>query len=264
MKTILPLAALFSAAIFFASCGGDKTNEENVKQDSTQTAVTFDPALEKILPLFEEVKAFPYKTDTVILHHAEGDSLVTAQVKILATNWFKHALTDAAAVHLADFYMIDSVRAKGKYSQWTETLDIGMTKFANAHALHKIQLDEKTWILTWKLTTSSFEACPYFSGTDIYATLVYEGKVTESFVLGEEMGAGDPPVSMSGWLTSELTADGKITLHGFEENDDMDADFSTQVKTEYWFEIKNGKFNLVKEEKGKEVQVPHPAEETEE
>ena len=75
------------------------------------------------------------------------------------------------------------------------------------------------------------------------------------------MGAGDPPSAMNRRLTSELTADGKITLKEFEESDDMDAEFSTQVNNEYWFEIKDGKFVSVKENKGKEVEVKHPAEE---
>jgi len=262
VKTILPIAALLSAALFSASCGGDKKNEENVKQDSTQTAVVFDPAVEKILPLFKEAEGFPYKVDTSLLNHVEGDSLVGEQVKTLAVNWPDYVLLGGTEGELKDFYTIDSKKAKGAYSKWAEGLDIGMTKFANAYALHKIKLDEKTWVLTWALSASSYEACPYFSGTHVYATLVYEGKPTQTYILGEVESAGDPPVSMNRNLTSEFTADGKIALHEFEESDDMDAEFSTQVKNKYWFEIKDGKFVQVKEEKGKEVNVPHPAEVT--
>lgn len=252
-------AVLVTGTFFFVSCGGNKTDEEKVKTDSTQT--TMDPALEKVLPHFAEA-TFPYQTDTTVLAHIpEKDSLVSAEVRLLSTSWMQHQLTDGVGGELSDFYTIDSVRCKGLYSKWADTLDIGMTKFSNVYPLHKLKLNDKTWILTWALRSASYEACPYFSFTNVYATLVYEGKVAQSFILGEVMGAGDPPSAMNRRLTSELTADGKITLKEFEESDDMDAEFSTQVNNEYWFEIKDGKYVSVKENKGKEVEVKHPAEE---
>lgn len=262
LKSLFSGTAVLGLFFTFTSCGGGEKTEEVPKTDSTATA-TIDPEIEKMLPLFQEVKEFPYKTDTAFLNHFEAgkDSLVTAQVKLLGGNWFKHALTDGINGQLIDFYMIDSIKAKGAYTEWCESLDIGMTKFANAYPLHKMQLNEKTWILTWVVETASYEACPYFSGTNVYATLIYEGKPAQSFIIGENMGAGDPPSAMSRNLTSEITTDGKIALHAFEESDDMDAEFSTQVRNEYWFEIKDGQFVSVKEEKGKETEVPHPASE---
>lgn len=261
MRKLMFSGTLVLAMCFtFTSCGGGEKTEEASKTESNQASV--DPDVEKLLSLFKEAGG-PYKTDTVFLNHFEPgkDSLVGAQVKLLAGSWIKHELTEGIEDELADFYTIDSVKAKGTYAQWCEGLDLGMTKFANAYPLHKIKLNEKTTILTWLMKRSSYEACPYFSYTNVYATLIHDGKPAQSFMIGEVMGAGDPPVSSNRHLTSEITADGKITLNQFVEYDNMDETFSTQTRNQFWFEIKDGQFVSVKEEKGREVEVPRPADE---
>lgn len=244
--------ALLAVTFLFVSCGGEKTNEENVKQDPVKTALVMDPAIEKMLGMFSEAKPFPVLTDTVLMNNLPGDTLTGEQVKQLQSEWLKHDLVMGVDYDLNGFYTIDSAKAKGAYAKWCEGLDIGMMKFATAHPLNQIKLDDKTVLLTWALETSSYEACPYFSGTAIYATLIYEGKPSHNFILGEQYGAGDPPSGMTRVRTSELTADGKLHIMETEESSDMDEEVTTTQENEYWFEIKDGKFVFVKDKKGKE------------
>jgi hypothetical protein len=59
-------------------------------------------------------------------------------------------------------------------------------------------------------------------------------------------------VGMERTATAKIENDGKLFLHVEEIHDeDMDAPKVEFSKEEYWFELKNGLFSMVKEEKQK-------------
>lgn len=246
-----------SVLLLAAACGSNKSEDETSSTDSTviktDSLAGFSEELKAMLPKFKSSIETPYAIDSTFIAQVDQyDSLDSKDVTLLAAKWFEHSISSENSYDLETFYKIDSIKAAGKYAKYVEKLDIGMTKSSNVYAVNQIQLDDKTMILVWALQYASYEACPYSSGTSIYFTIVYEGKITESFVLGETMSAGDPPVGMTRDITGKFEKDGKFSLELTEVNWDGDEEVTTETITgHYKFEISEGKVKLISEKKDK-------------
>ena len=173
-------------AAIFCSCGNPA--QETQKTENIDSLILNNKLLEKSVGLFKET-TLPFTVDTALLFKIEkGDSLGGFEVSTLAANCFKHDLVSGLDYDLKTFYHIDSLKESGKYAQYCDSLDIGMTKVSTAHALKETHLDANTLLLIWGLHTSSYEACPYSSTWSVYFTIVYKGDVKETFLLGEYFG----------------------------------------------------------------------------
>lgn len=245
------------AGSILTSCGNSGQDKEKETQDSSAVAVNMET--QKLMSLFKNPIALPFTVDSAFLAKEKfGDSLGTSELKLLAGNRFKHELMDPLEYELNDFYKIDSIKATGTYPQWCDKLDIGMTKYANAYAAGKIELDPNTTLLVWILKTESYEACPWSNSVAVYLTSVKNGVPVESCIAGESYGAGDAPVWMIRDIYSKLNTDGTMMMSWREENDDADGTESEVEERKYIFSIKDGKWQTVKEEKEKPYKVPHP------
>jgi hypothetical protein len=265
-KLILPLLI-----VLLSSCGGNENENKNtkgtvtdtslVKNDDTVVYYPLSDEVKQLVALFDSVHSFPYHFDTTLINGAnKKDSLGTSHIKLLAFKWNDHALNNDLDYTLKQFYSIDSVKAKGAYEEWCKTLDIGNTKFANAYAINRIYINPETFLLVWALSTSSYEACPYFSGTSIYVTPVFKGQLQPCMYVAESMSAGDPPVGMDRLVTGTVNAEGRFTLHVEETHDeDMDAPKVEFTMEDYWLNLKDGIFVLEKEEKQKPKMVKRKA-----
>ena len=152
---------------------------------------------------------------------------------------------------MPEFYKIDSIKATGHYAKWCETLDIGMTKFANAYAICKLKIDSNTLALVWATYISSYAACPSSTSYTIYFTLVYKGNKGEVFMLGEYTTWADAPASMERTLTGKLLVDGTFEMNANEIQRDEDDSLvaATVSKAQYNFAIQCGLIKLVNEKK---------------
>src|ERR1035437_9420392 len=208
-QKLFSAVCVFCAIIFLSACGN--ATKENTGAEKKDSLVINNKQLEKSIGLFKEA-TLPFMVDTALLFRLEkGDSLGEFEIKMLTANCFKHDLLSGLEYDLNTFYKIDSIKAAGKYKQYCDSLDIGMTKFSTAHALNEIQLDENTLILVWVLRTSSYEACPYSSTYAVYFTIVYRGNVGETFLLGEYVTWADAPVAMQRTVNGKLLTDGTLT-----------------------------------------------------
>jgi hypothetical protein len=258
---VLVLSSAFTVNL--SSCGGKK--EEGNKSDTAKTdgaaVYKMSPETEALAAKFPESNAFPFVADTVLAGRKMTDSLNTAEVKLLAAKWFSHDLVREAGYSLDEFYKIDSVKATGTYAKWCDELEIGNTKYSDVYPVNKLKLNNETWVLIWEHKSASYEACPYFSSTDFYFTIVYKGVIGESFRLAEFMSAGDPPVSTMRHVTGKLYQDGKVEINVDEVNDeDMDAPEVESVKQQYVFAIADGKVAMKMEKKDEPKMIKRPKE----
>lgn len=254
--------------LFATACGSKKSTDDNTPSDTSEVAVDsvkieITEEMQELLAKFKPLNEFPLVVDSAFIANAlENDSLKSKHIHQLAANWFDHDLCQQHMFDIDNFYTIDSIKDAGKYAKYVRDLDIGMTKNSMTYAVGQMNLDEKTILLVWALSYGSYEACPYSSGTSIYFSIVVDGVVKESFILGEDMGAGDPPVSMERRITSKLDKDGKLALEVWEESTDGDEEIITEIiKEHYKFEIKEGQIKLISEKKDKPKVITKKAEE---
>ena len=255
------------APFLFFNCGETKNNSVEIRTVTTLSANSIKPSalindsVQKLISLFKTNAGLPFSIDTAFINKANsGDSLGTREIILLSKNVFIHELSQGLSYDLEKFYHIDSLKAEKKYLEWIKHMEIGMTKFSNAYALKKIQLNENTLLLIWSLCSSSYEACPYSVESDIYFTAVYKNNITQSFLLGQTGTYGDPPVAMECTITGILNADGKFSLKLRRMNEDMDESFQEITKEEYEFIISDGEIKLINEKKHKAVKSKRPKE----
>jgi len=246
-------AILFTATgMILASCA------EPQKSEITPEIKAAGP-LDELSAHFKTQNELPFSVDTTLLFRIVNcDSLGTNEVRQLNKNWFQHDLLSysGTAYDVSTFYKIDSIKASGTYAAWADSLEPGNTKSSNAYAICKIEADSNTTLLIWALATMSYEACPYSSSQAVYFSLVYRDSVTQTFLLGEYVSAGDPPVSMQRTLSGKMNKDLTFELNVYEEGDeDMDQPEINITREHYEFAIKDGKIGLVKEKKEAPVAV---------
>lgn len=248
MKKIKLFVFIFSVGTiaFLTSCGN--STKENSSSEKKDTLFVLDSKLQKTATLFKSA-TLPFTVDTSFLFHLEkGDSLGTFDIQTLTQNIFKHSLTDGLDYDLKTFYKIDSIKAAGKYKQYCDSLDIGMTKISKAFALNEIQLDANTLILVWGLQTSSYEACPSSASWSAYFTIINKGNVGETFLLGEYSVFADAPVSAERTVSGKLLADGTFSITITQINDQDPDSARVEVSREQrFFAIKDGAIKTLSE-----------------
>lgn len=253
-------------AILFYNCSNKTSETSTTKSASSSDSIIIEdtfsihPEIKKILPLFTEISSLPLKIDSVFLHKINKfDSLTWQQIDVFATTFFKHQLNDGAKWDIQTHRMIDSLKQVGKYTDYVNNLDIGMTKYCKAFAINRIPIDTKTFLLIWAIQSSSYEACPYSAETACYMSVIYKGNCVASCLLGDELSAGDPPVSMFRLIESEILEGAKINMHLYEENDeDMDAPQIEITNEKYEFTIKDSILQLEKEDIQKPKKIKRP------
>lgn len=251
------LFALLVSAVVVTSCGnGSKPAGDSAAGHASDSlpAASLSTELAAVAAHFRTSDSWPYTTDSAKVDDITGlaDSLSASEVKQLAQHWTKHALTDPGEWDTKEFYKIDSLKDKKAYGKYTESLDIGMTKYANAYALNKLTPDPKTTILVWGLWTSSYEACPFSDDKSVYCTVIRDGQVGETFLLARQMSAGDAPVSMGERDYGQLDKEGKLLINSRVENDEGEGTIVIQ-KTAYTAQLTDGKLGAISETKEKPV-----------
>jgi hypothetical protein len=255
----ITLSFSFCLLLLFYGCTSNPPENQTRVKDST--LVNENIPVQKLITLFKNELTLPFAVDSGFLAKEKfGDSLGTGEVQLLTGNWFKHELVEPMEYEIKEFYKIDSIKVTGTYPSWSEKLDIGMTKYANAYAIGKIKLTDNVELLVWAFKMSSYEACPWSSETSVYFTIIKYSAMGESFILGETFGTGDAPVWMTRDIYGTLDAAGTLDLKYKQINDDADGTETEVEEGRYTFAVKDGSIQLMKQEKGKPYKVPHPKE----
>lgn len=256
------LAQWVLIAAVIAGCSNDGTNTtedtdqdtvpdeevvrlDNIEDDEAYPEWEHDEVFKMMIGYFGDAITFmPYPVDSAYIQSAtDKDSLPQEYVQALIHNLSKHELNGSIGWILKDYYLIDSLKRAGGISEYRQKLDIGQTQECSAHALNRAILNDSLEVFIWALSYSSYEACPYYAGTLVLGTFLLDGESQDCFLLGEYMGAGDPPAGMTRQITSLINGDDNIELHYYEEStDNMDDPRATQkTVTNYKLKLVDGK-----------------------
>ncbi|MGR3809359.1 hypothetical protein [Jiulongibacter sp. NS-SX5] len=124
-----------------------------------------------------------------------------------------------------EYLEIDSIKAYGQYENYLNQLDIGMLR--DALAIKIATLDDAKSLL-WAVWYSSYEACPYFHGVDVYLSSIDKDRPTKTIKVGSNFSAIDPPSAIYNPIYSIFSAD-KIQSFYLEKEYDLDASQSNPV-----------------------------------
>lgn len=238
MKFILPIGLFLSLYLF--SCGSssiDASVENNSEQpDTTKVDSVIEEVIEievdpnrnviDVEKLFSKAKTtfeLPLKIDSTFLekHAVTGEesryNLSSEEAKHLGFSFPNDAnLSSSESWQIRKFIQIDSFKQINKYEEYLAGLDIGQTKYAIANVFGKVKVNDITEILLWSTDYATYEACPYGYGTYIFGTIFTNFTATQTTILAQKSGGGDPPAWGDDYLESEIT-DSTIAIYRLEK-----------------------------------------------
>jgi hypothetical protein len=121
----------------------------------------------------------------------KGQILTNEEIELLA----KKNLKEEDFYYVGELIKLNKMKAKGTYKKYVESLDLAMLKDATARAIGYTESGDSA-VFIWCVQYSSYEACPYYAGTDFFISLIQNGKVIKTLRSGKYLSAGDPPSSM--------------------------------------------------------------------
>ncbi len=237
----LSLATIFILGFTIFSCSNStkEINEQN--QDSLETAtnekeeiievkIQYPERLEQIGDTLQKIN-LPLRLDSNFVskprRYRAIDNVTISELSINFTSKNEH---DNWLI--SEVLKINSLKQSKKYKNYVSKLDIGQMKDASAYILNQITFKD-TAVILWAINYSSYEACPFYAGSEFYASLIHQGKVLKSFKVAKYEGAGDAPVHCETFETAVLTPDHKFKLNRnskcFEEEELIDQAQSKEV-----------------------------------
>lgn len=256
------------AVMLLTSCGSEPKSESvatqavlEVPKDTAAMeviaeAIPVNPELEALVKLFTTKKELPFQLSAEEIDKTEGwptaqagtKALKTKEVSLLAASVKKNNLFMDVEYALKDFYTIDSVKTKGTYKDWAESLDLGQTQRSDVYALYKVETGPSSYVLFWMLDYATVEACPYSWAKTVFATAINKNKTGETIVFAEHSGGGDAPISFDRKIKGSLSQDLKLVLTLREELDEDEPKIEL-TEGNYELQLSDGKLTFTKEEK---------------
>jgi len=162
---------------------------------------------------------FPYllNQDAINKLKLSDNRLTQKEVKLLSQYLItKQGFSDIESRLDSYFYynqLIDSIGEEAYNNQ----IDLGMTQYFDAYLHDRVNLTKKKYLLIWSLDYGTYEACPFYAGQYVLATMCVDGKVSNTVFIGEDSGGGDPPYMSSVFAGSDVW-DTYIDVKLFEEH----------------------------------------------
>ena len=241
MKYLL-LPSLFLFVLF--SCG-DATSEstvsikvepsvtgkENIQKPQTSTD-TLPDMPEAISGRVNQTLNFPYllNQDGIDKLDLSDNELSTEEVELLSQYLIvKDGISNIGNLLNSYFsfnHLIDSIGEEA----YNDQIDLGMTQYFDAYLHYRVNLGEHKYYLIWSLDYGTYEACPYYEGQYVLATLCVNDKISNTVYIGEDSGGGDPPYMTSVFAGGDLW-DTYIEVKRFEEyTEDIDMPSSDEYE----------------------------------
>lgn len=163
-------------------------------------------------------------------------NLTYPEAKYLGFEFPDGDLVSGGSWRINTFINIDSMKSVGAYEDYLESLDLGQARYCIGQVIGNITINPQSQMLIWNLDYATYEACPYGYGTYVFGTIFTNGVGTNTCLLAEDSGGGDPPSWGEGYMQSEIT-DTTITVLNIdtwgEYGDDGEDDFvEKQERTE--------------------------------
>lgn len=160
------------------------------------------------------------------------------QVNFLSSELAKDKLSEINSYYIKDFNTIEASKKAKKYHDYVLKLDIGMMKDINCYTLNKVELNDSTAVLFWKINYKSFEACPYYFGTHIMASVVSAGKLIQTIQVAAKESSIDPPMSNEVYQVANYLGKGvlktkytSITKESDSEMERIEERFNYQISS---------------------------------
>jgi hypothetical protein len=226
MKKYFYLAGL---GLLLSSCGGESTPGGDSDSTKTDTVAALpansaiDPAL---LAKFTVSTAIPFAQDSAYLASMilnDTNKLTADELRYLSYGFVDTEVSYEGLIPVEDALFFDSLKADGSYDGYIETADIGMMIRSEAHVAQKVKVDDSTDVLLWVVDFGTYEACPYASGKILYGSVLRNGVVTSTTILGEDSGGADAPVWSTTVSLVSMTSNG-ITVFKTDQNCAGEAD----------------------------------------
>lgn len=208
---------LFIASTLVMSCGGNTENNNNNSTDTLQVEHNDSSSLKPqsivvdvdnmLQTNFSETAKLPYKIGDEFYENLplEANILATDFVKFLSQNFVETDLSYSGLSSIQDVVFFDSLKLAEEYESYCEMLDIGMMKDATAHSICQLSMDESTTLLIWFVDFATYEACPYFAGKTVYASVLKNNQIVSCTLIGEDSGGGDAPYWSENLIESTIS-----------------------------------------------------------
>ena len=246
-KSITKISLLIYLPLFFSCSSNPKTTDEEAKKEA-EKSIIFPVEIEKNIgkyPLISNEYNFNEKFFADSSKNNKINVLSLEEVKSFADKLKKDEINEPNLYMLNDYFKIEKAKINHKYQAYVEKLDIGMTKESICYALNRIEFGDSVAILVWKDEYSSYEACPFFAGTDFFATLITDGKVVETIQLAMSENAGDAPMSSTTIKTSKINSKGLVSSQ-YDCMVDEDGLEVEHITEKYNYQISKKGFKKVK------------------
>lgn len=248
------------SAVFLCACGNDsKTNQgsdevvvEDTPVDSLNNVVLneppaqINPTLKAILDKTPIINKAPMVVDTNFVNGIETENelgereLSYQEGRFLTVDFVGNTPTNNAQFILDNFCRIDSLKTVGGYDDYVATIDIGMIQYVAASSEVLLELTDLQQLVLWQVTYSTYEACPYASGTLVLGSLIVDNQVKNTTLLAEVSGGGDPPVWSETRVFSTIkpTSISTVQIDRFGEYDESaDEDMVEESVNEFTADI---------------------------
>ncbi|MES2588021.1 MAG: hypothetical protein V4622_03505 [Bacteroidota bacterium] len=163
------------------------------------------------------------------------------EVKFLSSKLKDDDVTEPNSYYLNDYIKIERAKKTGKYAAFVERLDIGMMKDASCYALGRVEFGDSLAVLIWKIDFSSYEACPFYSGTHFLATLISNGELIECMQIACSESAGDAPMSSETVQEAKFSKKGRLNYR-YESSVYEDENQIEHAEDKFVFDLKSKGF----------------------
>ncbi len=227
MKNLL----LFSLLIYGLTSCGDTTDDKSATNDSGFVSSGTDNAQEPVTDIdtlaempseisdrVNKTINFPYLLNQDAIDNLELSDNVLSQeeVELLSQYLIVHPGFSDIESRLDSYFRFNQLIDSIGEDAYDNQIDLGMTQYFDAYLHYRVNLTEKKYLLIWSLDYGTYEACPYYAGQYILATMCADGKISNTVFIGEDSGGGDPPYMSSVYAGSDVW-DTYIEVKLFEE-----------------------------------------------
>ncbi|MDX2360501.1 MAG: hypothetical protein QNK23_06825 [Crocinitomicaceae bacterium] len=210
----------------------DESTEEVVTDNITEVESTAE-IIPQGFPLeliglesdFTQLK-LPFSLVTGSMDSIERTELTFEQFNFLTQNFRLQQEDDDYSVDLCK--KMYSLKEKNEYDDYSDDLHIGQLGDAVANAYGIVDLDSALMVF-WTISYSSYQACPYYTGEELFVSVIQNDSVQVTMQIADEYKGGDPPFSWS--LYSELLITKELEVKRKDVETEFDEDILVESDT---------------------------------
>jgi len=198
--------------------------------------------------LFSE-KELPVEIDSVFISKLSGEELTKLNAGQVLT--LSEGLEEIANIYskgtINAFIEIDSLKQIGKYEEYSQTVDAGMTETSEAIAIHEYTMTDETRIFIWAISDRTSESGPWSEGTIVFASFAKENTILKCYPIAEIAFGGDAPMWGATKIECRITDSGEFQISRQYLEGDDDAGTVDKLNEFYNFIWQNGQLEKLPE-----------------